>query len=245
MVLAAALLACVQGCTFKNPQDLDDFGRRFIGLVQSGEFDSALTKIDFAASESDLRALLLQAHDAMISPVADSIVLLGSNVILGATFRAGLSYETKTRSGWMIINLELAGSRNSPRVIGFRWVPTSVRQADVHRFSMNGRRVIDYLFLCMWSAAVIVSLAGAWLAFRTRRGFGMVVFCLIGFTKATLNWSSGHLAFQMLGAQLLGIGAKREGEAGPWLISVSLPIGAILMIINTIQRRRVGLKPAA
>ena len=62
---------------------------------------------------------------------------------------------------------------------------------------------------------------------------------LIGIGKLSMNWTTGAVGVQPLQFQLLGAGIFRAGGPYlPWIVSVSLPIGAIAAQFKLWRRRR-------
>ena len=73
-----------------------------------------------------------------------------------------------------------------------------------------------------------------------RRKWLWVLFILFGFGKLSVNWATGQWGVMLLAAQLF----SASGTAaffGPWIVSVSLPVGAVLFLI---KRRRLEAGPA-
>jgi hypothetical protein len=59
-----------------------------------------------------------------------------------------------------------------------------------------------------------------------------LVFITLGVMNFHLNWFTGGLTFDFLSVSLLGAGVSKLGAYDPWIISVSLPIGALLFWIK-------------
>jgi len=52
-----------------------------------------------------------------------------------------------------------------------------------------------------------------------------------GVTTLQMNWATGHLATNVLTVQLIGAGmVKGPSQFSPWLLTVTLPIGALLIL---------------
>jgi hypothetical protein len=56
----------------------------------------------------------------------------------------------------------------------------------------------------------------------------------MGIGKLSVNWTTGACIFSPFSIQLFGFGMSCE-EYSPWIISFSLPLGAILFIIKQKQ----------
>ncbi len=70
---------------------------------------------------------------------------------------------------------------------------------------------------------------------RKWRWFALI---LVGFGSFMLNWTSGLWGFRMLAVWFLGGMVMRDGLDGPWMVYVSIPVGAIIFHM----RRRTLMK---
>ncbi len=70
------------------------------------------------------------------------------------------------------------------------------------------------------------------------RKWRWVALILVGFGSFMLNWTSGLWGFRMLAIWFLGGMVMRDGLDGPWMVYVSIPVGAIIFHM----RRRTLMK---
>jgi hypothetical protein len=61
---------------------------------------------------------------------------------------------------------------------------------------------------------------------------------VIGAFKLSVNWATGAFAVQALQYQVLSLSAMRDGMVGPWILSFSIPAGAIAFLINARRAAR-------
>jgi hypothetical protein len=100
-------------------------------------------------------------------------------------------------------------------------------------FVLEGKPVQSYAFLAGMAAVLVTSLVALVQCIRTRgirRKWLWIVFILFGFGKLSLNWATGALAFTPLAIQIFSASAFRSAWIGPWVLSISLPLGAILFL---------------
>ncbi|HAI69239.1 MAG TPA: hypothetical protein DCM38_07375, partial [Gammaproteobacteria bacterium] len=60
----------------------------------------------------------------------------------------------------------------------------------------------------------------------------LLIFILFGFVNVTVNWTTGGINIDPLSILLLGAGFRKVGLYGPVLISVAIPLGAIIFMIK-------------
>ena len=88
--------------------------------------------------------------------------------------------------------------------------------------------------LALAVAAPLFSLYALVLCVRTRlRGkkWLWIVAILLGVGALSVNWTTGQWNFQPAYVQLLSASATAS-PYGPWVISVSVPLGAILFVLR-------------
>ena len=111
---------------------------------------------------------------------------------------------------------------------------------EINRFSLEGKGTVHYLFLFACLAVPFFILFTLVVAIRTRfnkRKWAWILFILVGFVQFSINWTTGQIGVKPLSFQLFGAGALSASVFAPWILSVSLPIGAVLFWI-----KREGLR---
>lgn len=106
---------------------------------------------------------------------------------------------------------------------------------NMNRFTLKGRPPKFYLVLVGGLASLITCLTAFVICVRTRplkRKWLWLIACLIG--VGTYSYSSGPLQPDTyaagIGFRLLGFGCVRSSVYSPWVINVSLPLGAIAFL---------------
>lgn len=67
---------------------------------------------------------------------------------------------------------------------------------------------------------------------RLEHKWRWILFCLVGAAEYKLAWTSGLTGYNPFTASLLGFAVDKTGS-GPWIVSVSFPIGALLALRKT------------
>ncbi|MDQ8030069.1 MAG: hypothetical protein REJ23_15190 [Brevundimonas sp.] len=99
---------------------------------------------------------------------------------------------------------------------------------EAARFSLTDKSPVHYLMLVAAGLSVAFCLVSAVVAGWRRRWLWMIG-CLFGLGQVSVNWATGALAVHPIYVALLGAGfLKGLGATDPWIISVSLPLPAIL-----------------
>ncbi|MBF0664463.1 MAG: hypothetical protein IR159_02775 [Brevundimonas sp.] len=104
--------------------------------------------------------------------------------------------------------------------------PAQARAAS--GFSLKGKSLLHYIVLIGVVVAPLACLATAGVA-AWRRRWGWMIFSLFGVGQLALNWTTGEWQFQALYFSVLSAGfLKGVGPFDPWMLTLSLPIPALL-----------------
>jgi len=247
IVLVLSLLTA-GGCGLA---DLDTFAtrpdaveaRQILELVVQGDTTAIRDRLDPSqrdrVGDADLRAVTAVFSKA---PPTD-VHLVGYqtstvNTVGGPTTETSrVSFESRCGDSWVVSDFLLRKVDQSGRtLLGLhaQVFPQSIEQLGT--FSLRGKGAFHYLFLAMMLAvaAIIVAALIAW--FRQRRVLARrwwwLLGILVGPFEIGLNWSSGEIGVTALQIHLFCLSAAREG-LGPWILSFSIPAGAIVFLIQT------------
>jgi hypothetical protein len=202
-----------------------------------------ITQGDFAAVERDLDASLrgpntMAAFREMrrLVPPGDPIrkSLAGyhwSKTLSGSSATYELVYEYEYSVGFCIWELKLSEVTTGKYLIThFRVIPVAQSLREQHRFALLEKGPGHWLFLTAMIAVPGFILGSLISCIRTpfkRRKWLWIIFILVGLAQFTFNWSTGQLHLRPLSFALLGSGFTSQGVYGPWILSTSVPLGAI------------------
>ncbi|HEY0038839.1 MAG TPA: MerC domain-containing protein [Longimicrobium sp.] len=223
---------------FATPE-ADAFARSFITQVRAGDPAAArhLTPdlLRVPAMKDSLRALTRFFPGG---PVQE-MTLLNAQVFMTAeaTSRT-LLYEQRSAAGLALVEVVVVEDAQKYRYIaGIRVQPTQAPLQTVNAFTLADRGVTHWTMLLL---AIAVPLFCLWAAVRVirtpmPRRWGWAFLAVLAGGQATLNWTTGELFVNLIHLQLLGSGVQRSGMAGPWMLTVAMPLGAMMALL---RRRR-------
>jgi hypothetical protein len=160
-------------------------------------------------------------------------VCLESHVAIGVT--------VIERGRWINEGTETKEWLHAPRdgaetIVGLGVHPLSASLEVQNRFTLANKSALQYGALAAAIGVTIFTLFALVVCIRTklaRRKWLWILLILIGFGKIMVNWTTGQWGLSILAVQLFSASATAE-YFGPWIISVSLPIGAAIFL----SRRR-------
>ncbi|MFQ5465188.1 MAG: hypothetical protein ACE5EI_04595 [Thermodesulfobacteriota bacterium] len=245
MLLLFASAAVLAGCNASVyterfvPREADGVARKFIRDLVDGDFAGAEAAVFHEFVTPELDGQLRDVHDRLSASEVVSVRLVKYNNIYKHAFtheivRSFLFYEVKARDGWFEVQTVVDNDSGARSVYGFFIEPASASLADINAFTLRGKSLRQYTILLLAVAVplFIIYVFILCLRSRTDRKKSWLVVILLGVGSLTVNWTTGAPDWGIMSVSFLGIEPLRDGLDGPWMISVAMPIGAILFYLR-------------
>ena len=239
--LLLPLLVLAAGCTQRDvvlnvPAADQALAMTYVDLLRARKFDD----IDRAAIPSvrgpKLYAALLKMADTLPeNETPGSRKLVGAQVTTdqdGTT--TNVVYEYDFSGKWVLANVVLLRKPGSVSLAGLsvRAIPESLEQH--HRFRLTGKSAAHYLVLALAIAFPLLTLYALVACFRTTMSWqrwAWMLFILLSIGSFTINWTTGETQLSALAVGVFGASAT-AALYGPWMLSVSLPLGALVFLLR-------------
>lgn len=118
-------------------------------------------------------------------------------------------------------------------IVGMNILPQPASLEEQNRFTLSGKEAIQYIVLGFGVGSVLLSLYSLIVCIRTklpRRKWPWILFIIFGFGQLVVNWTTGEWGIVPIAVQLFSFSASAP-LYGPWTISTSMPLGAILFLL--------------
>jgi predicted alpha/beta hydrolase len=131
------------------------------------------------------------------------------------------------------VSLQRAEGAKSWTVVGFHVQVATTQELQALRFSLIGKSPAHYIFLAAMIASLGLILAAMVKVVRAknlkRKWLWLIasLFCLVGFQ---INWFSGAVTWKLIFGLLNAGAVTGASRFDPWMLSFSLPLGAILIL---------------
>jgi hypothetical protein len=117
---------------------------------------------------------------------------------------------------------------------------------EANRFTFTGKEPVQYVILAAAIGSLALMIYAFVLCIRTpmeKRKWLWIILVFVGVAKVGVDWTTGETFFRLL---YIFIPAATAGKDlyGPWSISVSIPLGALLFLIYR-ERLRRHIAPAS
>jgi hypothetical protein len=257
--LILAAMSAMAGC---HGPDLAPFAAR-PDAVQARQITDALSLGDVAAVTAQLdESLRTPDPETTLKPLVQQfpsgapleVRLVGyqfniKKVVGGATTAiSNVTFESRYDRSYVVTNVVLRRvGDGAPRVVGLHVQALPEPLEALNAFSLAGKGPIQYAFLLAMIAVAVTTVAALVLWFRrgriTKHRWWWLLAIVVGAFKVSVSWATGAVVVQELTIQFFSLSAMRDGLAGPWILSFSIPAGAIAFLINARQRKDPGREP--
>jgi hypothetical protein len=236
LVIAAFLLTA--SCSYKEmadkliPKEESQFAQDCLQKLQRKDFDHIKRYIDKSIESQVTDEKLLEVVNYFPSGQLISTELIGSQVnVVNSQWHGNFSFEYHFSDGWALANVVLKKSGDNLSVVGFNVYRTAASQKELNKFTLIGKTALQYLVLIMAVATPLFTLLTTYFCIRTpmpKRKWLWILFVLVGIGSISVNWTTGQFWFQPVSIKLFSASAMAAGPFAPWIISASIPLGAIL-----------------
>jgi len=218
------------------PKAESEFAQHYIALFQARDFGKIEEKIDPSLRKPQLRSKLEQIAALVPVDKPKNIKVVWSQTWShrGAT-QTSLTLEYEYPHEWLVANVLMERGGGQTLVKGIHVQPLSESLEKTNRFTFQGKSVIQLIVFALAIGVPLLVVVATVLCIKTpvpKRKWLWIVFILLGVGQATLNWSDGNLSVNVLSVQLLGAGFWKASPYAPLLLSVSVPLGAIIFLFK-------------
>lgn len=229
-----------------TPQDDDILAREMINSLIIKDFDAIIGRFDKSALGENPQIALTQLHQYIDHETPKSITQVGCNIFTSGNMRrSNLTYQIEFPQTWYTANIIIITEGNSKKVYGFHINKLDASLEEINAFVFRGKGPLHYLFLVFLIGIPLFIIIALIICIKSKvkRKWLWIIFIIIGILKLSLNWSTGQIIFNPLSfnIQLLGASFLKSGLYAPWIISISIPLGAIIFLA---KRRSLILKSA-
>lgn len=220
------------------PEKEIEYSKEYFELLKMKNFEAVYKPLnDSLKTNENTKKQLLEIAELFPIEKVTKIDVIGSSIFISnmdnkKIWRANLSFQYTYSNSWLLTNINLTKVNDGELVVdGINVKPLRDSLESINKFSLEGKSFIQYLILLL-SILIPLFIIFTFIVFiRTpmkKRKWLWGFFILIGLVKFTINWTTGALHINPLSFNLLGSGFFYGNAFAPVVISIGLPIGAIL-----------------
>lgn len=228
----------LSGCGFRNitviyvPKDADAFARDYLNMLKKGDIDGAMS-----ATNKDLLTDKAKEQFLEISRVLDKGELLSAEVVKFYNMKWYFSKEKKTlidyqlqlEGAWVEAIVVVEGGDGAMSVSGVYVEPLPKSLREIHSENFYAKPPQQYMVAFIAFIIPIFIFYTLILCFFMPVRFKAVwaILIVVGIARLSLDWTTGQIAFYPFSLMFFGAEAVKDGIYGPWVLSVSFPLGAV------------------
>lgn len=214
-----------------TPTDADVRARAYLALFTRGQSDSAAARLLPQLASPTAQRELAKIAALLKDQTFDSSTVIGAQVNSANGIRhVNLSYELHSSMGWSVANVATVDSGGTWFVEGVSANRIARRLEDEARFTFAGKPPRQYAWLLISILCLATSLGVAIFVASQRnmpKRWRWVLVSLLGLGGFSLNWNTGVIATNLLAVRIGAASFARAAPVVPWIITFSLPVGAL------------------
>ncbi len=234
-LFCVSLAGCDQDAMIQSfaPKEDQALASKYFSLLKNRQFDDLNKVIDPSLQNPDLKDTLSQMADLIPAVEPNRIKLIGAQQHHSSDQSTiNLSYEYAYANQWLVMQIALRQQNKQTHIVGLKLLPQATSIDRQFKFSLADKSITHYLILTLAILAPILVLTALIICIRMKlrgRKWPWIIFILLGLGQLSINWNSGDIGFAVLAVQLFSASAF-AAPYGPWIITVSLPLGALCFL---------------
>jgi hypothetical protein len=231
------------------PPDDETTAINYITLLRQNQFDRIVSELDPKLKDPLARDKLAKMSQQVPAGEPESVKVVRYDINNAPAYRAfNITFEYQFPGKWLLMNVSVRKEGGVSAITALRVLPVSDSLENANQFTFSGKGVRQYGIFAMACAVPLFILSALIVCCRTKMLKGKwlwLIFIIFGIGSMTVNWTTGQLSLlpaiypaiptqahilayffpQLFGAGLFGY------AYGPWMISVSFPLGAIVFFL--------------
>jgi hypothetical protein len=239
LTLLCALIGCDRTSMMRKMIPAQDatLAEHYMDAIRHKEYETVEQHADPSIAGPDLRNSLADLAaifpDSAEDPASVKPVAMNLFRKAGGATNTSITLEYEFSQEWVLAEVTTQKVDGIVTITGVhaKSIPESVESQN--GFNLKDKGLSQYFVLLLAIATPLFTLYALILCIKTRiekRKWLWMVFILVGVGRLTVNWTTGQLYVMPFAVHLLSGGASAFGYA-PWMIYVSLPIGAIIFFV--------------
>ena len=217
---------------FSTPED-QAIAKAYIHQLRAGEFVAIEKTLDSSMRSPNVHEVLVKMAAAIPPGEPKSVKLVGARrgfINLATTVESVFEYQFDEK--WLLISVMTKEADGVKTLYGFH---VNVEQQSIDessRFTFAGKSIDHVIFFIMTVAVFLFTIGTLILCAVTKlpgKKWPWIIFILCGCGQVAFNWTTGAVTYNIFFVTLLGTAAWLSN--GTWILSFSLPIGAISFLI--------------
>lgn len=228
-----SLAGCSEEAVLKRwtPPADEAIARECVESLRHGKFDEVKHQLDPEIADSHIDEALSKMAALFPSEDPESLKVVGVNFRRGKGNSAtNIKLEYEFPSKWLLANVAIRRKGDTWSTVDFHLTDLPDSLEKINKFTLVGKSSVQYCVLTLALFTILFSLCAFIVCIRTREVKMRWLWCLfifVGVGQYAINWTTGQGTFTPICLHIPAAAATKPFSE-PWLIAISLPLGAIL-----------------
>ena len=245
-------LVCLVGC---NPEEMmkkvtseedQQAATECINALRERRFDALETALAEGLKGPESRATLEHMANLLPPGKPDAIKLIGADVqsAHSGARTANITYQYTFGKQYFMVNCVTTTEESSRYIVGLNVRQMEFSIDEQAGFSFKDKTAAQFALLITGVVFILITLAALVLCIMDKglnRKWLWIIFILVGFGQISVNWNTGIWDTSLAHVMLFSASAVSRGYGG-WVISVALPVGAVLYLISRYLNHRAAAR---
>jgi hypothetical protein len=230
------LSGCDQAALFDSlvSKEESQEAQSYVAKIAARDYAAIEEALDPAFHTADLSSRLEAMSKLLPVEAPKSVRVVGFESETSSTAtRYNITLEYEYAASWLLATVLMERREGKLVLQGINLLPRSQSMDAENSFSFDGKGALHYVVFALTFAVPLLVAYALVLCIRTRfpkRKWLWILFVAVGWVQFNFNWSTGALNVQPLSLMLLGAGFLKAGPVAPWVLTFTLPLGAILFL---------------
>jgi hypothetical protein len=252
-VLVVLLALMAVGCQGLKPDPAAmSAQRRVFDQLRAGQDSAILAQLPPQLNTPATQATLGQLRAMLPAAPPRSEQMMGSNFVdmagAGRSLALVVEYDFPDRTAQLQTNFVEPAHTHGWQLNGFHLQVAAHKQLAANDLNILNRPIVEVGLLGLALASPLLMIAALVKVVRTRglkRKWLWGLLSFVGLFGFRLNWTTSQVAINWITVQFIGAGMTRSlSKFDPWVVSWTLPIGALLILVGVWANPARARKPS-
>lgn len=224
--------------------------RQVFDSIRTGQAAALTDRLDSSIRTPETQAQLVVVAGYIPRGEPRQRKMLGTNTVhSGSETTVSTTDEYDYGDRVALVNTRLSQTNSAGwRITNFHVQVATRQELSANDFTFQGKPAANYLAFGLLIGSLAAMVAALVKVIRTpglKRKWLWGIAAFFGVGLISLNWTTGQFNFNPLTLQLIGAGvAKAPSLFAPWILSFTLPVGALLILFGVWANPARAKKPA-
>ena len=243
-LLLAMLVLSAMSCKPSPPPETEAVARSYLSVLRSGDIDSAIALTHRSAQGVATPGQLTELHDLLATqpPPDSAIVVSFTTSSMHSARYSELAFESHRDTTWLVAVVQVVDSAGTYRVRGLRAQVLPESLGGGNNFTIGGKSLKHKLVFSMTVLCVLftIGVSGLMLKIAPARKWVWAAVALVGVGRVVINWATEETHLEPFYVQLFGGSLTKNDLTTPWMMTFSIPVGAVYSLWRALQGRSSG-----